>query len=84
MQVTDIPCLHSDQEETDTRIVLYLHYAENLGFKSAVVRTPDSEIFFILLLHAHELTLTVYLDTGTGKHHKLINISELAHRFGKD
>ena len=84
MQVTDIPCLHSDQEETDTRIVLYLHYAENLGFKSAVVRTPDSEIFFILLLHAHELTLTVYLDTGTAKHRKFINRSELAHQLGKD
>ena len=34
--------LSSDQEETDTRVVLYLHYAAKLGFKSAVVRTPDN------------------------------------------
>ena len=30
--------MRSDQEETDSRIVLYLHHAENLRFKS-----PDSE-----------------------------------------
>lgn len=82
--VTEIHSLRSDQEETDTRIVIYLHYAEKLGFKSAVVRTPDSDIFFILLIHAHELELTVYLDTGTGKHRKLINVSELADELGKD
>ena len=76
--------MRSNQEETDTRIILYLHHAENLGFKSAVVRTPDSDIFFILLLHAHDLAITIYLDTGTGKHRRLINISELADELGKD
>ena len=30
-------------------------------------RTPDSDILFILRLHAHDLTTTIYLDTGTGK-----------------
>ena len=81
---TEISSLRSNQEETDTRVVMYLHHAEKLGFKSAVVRTPDSDIFFILLLHSHDLTLTVYLDTGTGKHRRLINISELANEFGKE
>ena len=38
-----------NQEETDTRVVLYLTYAVKLGYKSAVVRTPDTDIFFILL-----------------------------------
>ena len=41
--------LESDEEETDTRVVIYLKYAEKLGFKSAVVRTPDSDIVFILV-----------------------------------
>ena len=62
----------------------YLHHAENLRFKSAVVRTPDSDIFFILRLHAHDQTITIYLDTGTGKHRKLINIGELADKLGED
>ena len=59
--------LFSDQEETDTRVVLYLQHAAKLGYKSAVVRTPDTDIFLILLHHAHSITLTIYLDTGTGR-----------------
>ena len=37
--------LSSDQEETDTRVVC----TSTMGYKSAVVRTPDRDIFFILL-----------------------------------
>ena len=70
--------LSSDQEEKDTWVVLYLHYAAKLGCKSAVVRTPDSDIFFILLHHAHSVSLNIYLDIGMGKHRQIINVTELA------
>ena len=65
-------------------MVLYLHHAVSLGYKSAVVRTPDTDIFVILLFHAHAIALTVYLDTGSGKHRQLINISDLAASLGED
>ena len=68
----------------DCRIVIYLHYAEKIGFKTAKLHTPDADIFFILLVHTHELALTVYLDTGIGKHQQLINTSGLAGELGKD
>ena len=86
MQVSahEIEDLQSEQEETDTRTVLYLKYAAKLGYKSAVVRTPDTDIFVILLHHAHNIPLTIYLDTGTGKHRKIINVTELAETNGKD
>ena len=76
--------LMSDQEETDTRVVLYLQYAAGLGYKSAIVRTPDTEIFMILLHHAHSIPLTIFLDTGTGKHRQIINVSEVAESLGND
>ncbi len=84
MKVCEVTSLRSSQEETDTRIVLYLQHAQNLGFKSAVIRTPDTDIFFIILYHAHALNITIYLDIGIGKHHQLVNISELAHELCKD
>ena len=85
-QVTtyEIHELVSNQEETDTRVVLYLKYAVKLGYKSAVVRTPDSDIFFILLHHAQSIALTIYLDTGTGKHRQIVNVSELAESKGAE
>ena len=65
-------------------MVLYLNHAVTLGFKSAVVKSPDTDIFFILLHHAHNINLTVYMDTGTGKHQKLINLTEFGKPLGKD
>lgn len=38
----------------------------------------------ILLYHAHAIKLTVYLDTGSGKHRQLVNLSELAESLGED
>lgn len=84
VKVCELPTIYSNQEETDTRVVLYLHHAVTLGYKSAVVRTPDTDIFVILLYHAHKINLTVYLDTGSGKHRQLINLSELAQSLGED
>ena len=57
--------------------MLYLNYAYKSGFSSAVVKSPDTDIFFILLYHSHFINLTVYLDTGTGKHRRIINVTEL-------
>ena len=78
------PALYSNQEETDTRVVLYLHHAVALGYKNAVVRTPDTDIFVILLFHAHAINLSIYLDTGSGKHRRLLNVSELAKSLGEE
>ena len=82
--MSELPTIYSNQEETDKRVVLYLHHAATLGYKNAVVRTPDTDIFVILLHHAHTIKLTVYLDTGSGKHRQLLNLSELAESLGED
>ena len=63
MTTCEIPQLKSTQEETDTQVVLYLLYAAQLGHKVAVVRTPDTDIFFILLHHAQSVPLTIFGDT---------------------
>ena len=82
--VHELPTIYSNQEETDTRVVLYLHHAAAIGYKSAVVRTPDTDIFVILLYHSHKIKLTIYLDTGSGKHRQLVNVSELAESLGEE
>ena len=82
--VTEIHELYSNQEETDARIIMYLHYAAKQGFKSAVVRSPDSDIFFIMLYYAHDMNLTVYHDMGFGKHRKVIEVSAVACSLGKE
>lgn len=73
--------LASNQEETDSRVILYCKYAQEQGYSTVRVRSPDCDIFFILLLYVHELTVTVLFETGTGNKKKLINITELAEDF---
>ena len=82
MMTQDIPELMSTQEETDTRIVLYLKFALKLGYKSAVVRTPDTDIFAILLFYASSIALTIFIDIGTGKHRRIVNITQMAESMG--
>ena len=84
VMLSEIHSLQSNQEETDTSIVIYIKYAEDQGFKSVVVRTPDTDVFFILLFHAHGLEITIYVDIGTGKMRRLVNVSELASTLGKE
>ena len=80
-----IHVLYSNQEETrHTHIVLYVHNASKQGFQSVVIRTPDTDIFFILLHHAHDVPITIYVDIGTGKKRRLINVSEIAKSLGSD
>ena len=76
--------IRSNQEETDTRVILYIQYAERLGFPSVVVCTPDSDIFFILLFHAHRFNIVIYLEIGMGNNQRLINMSALSDEMGND
>ena len=84
MLAHEITELRSNQEETDTRVMLNLKYATTLGYKSAVVRTPNTDIFMTLLYHAHSIALTIYTDIGTRKHRQIMNVSELAESLRDD
>ena len=64
-------------------MIPYLHYAVKLGYTSAVVRSPDTDLFFLLLHHASNVKLNVYGDIGVRRGRKLYNISELAHSYGE-
>ena len=67
-----------NQEQTNTNIILYLKYAAQKGFRSSVVRTPDTDIFFILLADAASIRIVIFLHTCSGKQRQLINLSEIA------
>ena len=73
--------LSSTQEETDTRVILYCMYSQEKGYKYVRVRSPDSDIFYILLHHASNLNLVILFETGTGNKRRLINVSLLAEEY---
>lgn len=43
-----IPVIRSNQEETDSRVVLYCSYAATKGYKYVRIKSPDCDIFWII------------------------------------
>ena len=66
VQETEVPALMSNQEDTNSRIIIYIAYAQDEGYDRVVVRSSDSDIFFILLYFAHKFQLTIFCDIGNG------------------
>ena len=83
-EMREIHELKSSQEETDTRIVLYALKGAADGYKHVRVRSPDSDIFFILLHHAKGIPPTLYFDTGSGNNRRLLDITSLAEEYGEE
>ena len=75
--------LTSDQEETDTRIILYCIHAQVLGYATVRIRSPDTDVFFIALHYALTLDIKILFDTGSGNRRRLLNVSELASELGQ-
>lgn len=81
MSCVEIESLQSDQE-TDTRVVLYCLYAQEMLYSTARVKTPDTDIFFILLHHARRFTdLRVLFETGKGRTKWCVDISKLTESY---
>ena len=72
--------IQSDQE-THTRIVLYIQYAQDQGYDKVVVKCQDSDVYFILLYYAHTFTIPILLERSDGQ---MINISDTAQELGND
>ena len=70
-EITEIQELSSSQEETDSRAILYCRYGKNIGCKCIRVKSPDMDLFFILLHYAQSFTeTTIVYETGKGNKKK--------------
>ena len=79
--ITEIPKLVSDQEEIDTRVVLYCSYAVDEEYNYIRVRGADTNIFFILLYYASKINTTLLFEPGFRCKRRLLNIFQLTHDF---
>ena len=79
--MTEIPKLESNEEEIDTRVVLYCSYAVDEEYNYVRVRSADSDIFFIPLYYASKINITLLFDTGSRCKRRFLNISQLTHDF---
>jgi len=84
--VSVVDQLCSSQEEADTRIILHcLFAAESMsGDGSIVVRSPDTDVFVLLLAYASDIRNQVFFDTGTGTTRRLLAVTDIAAQLGEN
>ena len=77
--------LTSTQEETDSRIILYCKYGEQQGYKYIRVKSPDTDVFYILLHYAMQIQeACILFETGRGNKKHLLNITALAEELTQE
>ena len=70
-------CLSSSQEEADGQIILHCFFAAQTC-DEILVKSPDTDVFLLLLHFAKQIQKPLYFETGYGVHHKIINMTALS------
>ena len=66
-------------------MILYCRYGKNIGYKYIRVKSPDTDLFFILLHYSQSFTETTILyETGKGNKKRLINMNNIAETFSQE
>jgi hypothetical protein len=83
---TAVTELQSSQEEADTRIILHCLYAAQSMKPSdtIIVRSPDTDVFVLLLAYSFDIKCKVLLDTGSGNNRRLINTTDIAFTLSEE
>ena len=61
--------------------ILYMHRKKVI---SVVIRSPDSDIFHILLYYSNQFTIPVLFDSGTKDRRKAWNWTDIGRNLGPD
>ena len=76
----EVEKLCSSNEEADTRIMLHCNNVAANSPESSVmlVRSPDTDMFIILVRFVPHINQTLLFDTGTADKHRLVNVQAVA------
>ncbi|GFO04037.1 hypothetical protein PoB_003054200 [Plakobranchus ocellatus] len=79
-----VPDLYSSHEEADSRIALHCMYAsQQPTTERVIVRSPDSDVFLLLLSFSDAISRPLIFDTGSGNNRRQLNITDLAATISK-
>lgn len=74
--------LSCDHEEADTRLLLHSKHAAAADFENVVIRSPDTDVFILLLGHNQAIQSNLYFDTGSGNQRRIIDVSAVHSSLG--
>ena len=74
-----VNCLFNRQEEADTLLILHSLNADSEENEDMdiIVRSPDSDVFFLLVSYSKQFKHPLYFDTGNSNKRRMIHIQKL-------
>ncbi len=81
LQIESVPELYSNHEEADTRLILHAQHASTMH-SNVTIRSPDTDVFILLLAHKAEIGSSLFFYTGSGNNRRLINVNEVNEQLG--
>ena len=82
VEIEECQELSCDHEEADTRLLLHSKHAAAADFENVVIRSPDTDVFILLLGHNQAIQSNLYFDTGSGNQRRIINVSAVHSSLG--
>ena len=76
--------LKCDHEEADTRMALHVHHAASSGFENIVIRSPDTDVFIIMLHVCSLVSSNLFFLTGTGMKRRVIPLTSTFENIGAE
>ncbi len=83
VQIEECEELYSDHEEADTRLLLHAKQASRTH-DHIVIRSPDTDVFILLLGHKPAIPTALYFDTGTGNQRRILDVGKVHLTLGSE
>lgn len=83
LEIDEISELQSDHEEADTRILLHAKHASH-DYDHVVIRSPDTDVFVLLVGHKCSFDASLNFETGSGNKCRIIDINKIQEELGSD
>ena len=74
----DVPELHCDHEEADTRLVFHAKHAAEAGHLNIIIKSPDTDVVIIALSHLQSIDASIYFLTGMQNKVRILHLQEIA------
>ena len=71
-------------EEINIKVTLYTLYATSNGYKNVPIKTPDSDILFILLHFVKAAPINILLESKIKGKASLVNVTKTAGNLGQE
>ena len=82
MSCTEIEELSSDHEEADTRMIAHARHA-SLSYSNVIVKSPDTDVFFIALNATNDIFANLFFETGKGNSRRIISLNKIKQHIGE-